>query len=315
MTITITLENNDGIDLDAYFAAFDSTFTLSGFGAFSNGFSGAYMGSTESVTATPDMAAQAFYVDGDLEYTFASHTVDGTISSISFGYGGYQSGASLALAQTDISLAFSAPLDSDSGDDVQGLVYDLMSDGTPPAGNTSTLREMLSEERMDVWGSYGDDVVTGSDTADVIRGRGGDDMIYGGGGNDRLLGNNGDDWLYGGAGRDWLFGGEGNDLLFGGAGRDVLYGGAGDDRLAGGGNADLFVFDTLDTGNDRIVDFNAEVGDVVAYEAGQFTDFADLQDSMYQRGDNTVILDDHGNRLVLVGVEADTLTADSFSFG
>ncbi|QDL91194.1 hypothetical protein FDP22_04990 [Paroceanicella profunda] len=315
MTITITLENNAGIDLAGYFADFDSSFTLSGFGAFSNGFSGAYMGSTGSVTATPDDSEQAFYVDGDLEYTFSSHTVDGTISAISFGYGGYAQGATLALNQTDVSLAFSAPLDSDNGDDVHGLVYDLMSDGTAPAGNTSTLREMLSTERNNLWGSYGDDVVTGSSTADVMRGRGGDDMLSGGDGNDRLMGNNGDDWLYGGNGRDWLYGGAGNDLLFGGAGRDVITGGAGDDRLAGGGNVDIFVFDTSDTGNDRIVDFNAAVGDVIAYEAGQFDDFADVQAAAVQVGDNTVINDDSGNRLVLLGVDVADLGADNFTFG
>lgn len=53
-------------------------------------------------------------------------------------------------------------------------------------------------------------------------------------------------------------GGHGADQLGGGAGDDVLSGGPGDDILTGGGGANRFVFGGLDTGTDRITDFNPD---------------------------------------------------------
>ena len=96
----------------------------------------------------------------------------------------------------------------------------------------------------------------------VVRGLGGNDKItvhtkitkpadlYGGFGNDVLTGGSGDDRLFGEANDDKLIGGKGNNLLVGGSGndkltrgigRDVLIGGAGADKLSGGLGEDLLI--------------------------------------------------------------------------
>ncbi|MCF7732625.1 MAG: type I secretion C-terminal target domain-containing protein [Akkermansiaceae bacterium] len=53
-------------------------------------------------------------------------------------------------------------------------------------------------------------------------------------------------------------GGFGNDRLSGGAGDDTLSGGAGDDILTGSAGSDRFVFGGVDTGRDRITDFDPQ---------------------------------------------------------
>jgi hypothetical protein len=53
-------------------------------------------------------------------------------------------------------------------------------------------------------------------------------------------------------------GGHGDDALSGGPGRDILSGGPGNDTLAGAGGVDQFVFGGVDTGADRITDFDLE---------------------------------------------------------
>ena len=85
-----------------------------------------------------------------------------------------------------------------------------------------------------IYGTPGNDHLTGS-----LDG----DSIYGLAGNDVLSGDEGDDYLYGGDGNDILHGDAGADYLDGEAGSDTLFGGTGDDYLTGGAGAD-----TLDAG-------------------------------------------------------------------
>lgn len=80
-------------------------------------------------------------------------------------------------------------------------------------------------EPLLVFGTDGDDDITGSGTSDCI---------VGGDGADRLLGAGGDDVLVGGTGVDALDGGTGADLLLGDAGADALLGGPDVDRFDGG---------------------------------------------------------------------------------
>ncbi|MDH3668282.1 MAG: hypothetical protein OEN23_15245 [Paracoccaceae bacterium] len=129
----------------------------------------------------------------------------------------------------------------------------------------------------------GDDIVEGSDGNDRIFGMEGDDQLDGEDGNDRLYGRDGEDELEGGEGNDTIFGGndadeidgdEGNDSLFGGAGFDEVDGGEGNDRMVAGadgalmiggagndrmfgeaGAADVFFFDLIPFGHDRIYGF------------------------------------------------------------
>jgi Bacterial Ig domain/RTX calcium-binding nonapeptide repeat (4 copies) len=106
-----------------------------------------------------------------------------------------------------------------------------------------------------VFGTRGDDVLTGTDHNDVILGRQGNDHIIGGDGNDWLDGDKGKDLLEGGSGNDKLFGdkgsdelygGDGNDCLFGGKGNDLLDGGAGSDKVFGGKGNDVAVYVVAD---------------------------------------------------------------------
>ncbi|SFF15883.1 hypothetical protein [Nitrosomonas sp. Nm166] len=65
----------------------------------------------------------------------------------------------------------------------------------------------------------------------IIFGTGGNDFLTGGAARDIILGFGGADRLAGGAGGDVLVGGGGGDILTGGLGKDFLVGGAGFDRF------------------------------------------------------------------------------------
>ena len=67
----------------------------------------------------------------------------------------------------------------------------------------------------------------------TIYGTSGNDILSGGNGTDTIYGGDGDDIISGGNGVDTLFGGDGNDQLYGDNGNDHLTGGAGDDLLDG----------------------------------------------------------------------------------
>lgn len=121
-------------------------------------------------------------------------------------------------------------------------------------------------------GGEGRDVVLGGGGGDLLVGDGDADRLEGGGGNDDLRGDEGDDRLKGEAGNDKLDGGEGDDGLDGGAGRDVLIGGLGSDLLTGGGQADRFVFRTVedaavDQAPDIVGDFSRKQGDRIDLRA------------------------------------------------
>jgi Ca2+-binding RTX toxin-like protein len=109
-----------------------------------------------------------------------------------------------------------------------------------------------------VFGSTGNDTITGTGAANVLEGRGGADTINAGGGADTVHGEGGNDTLNGGDGQDNLDGGADNDTLDGGAAADRLTGGAGNDSLTGGGANDIFVFGP-DPGAeaDVVLDFDA----------------------------------------------------------
>lgn len=125
-------------------------------------------------------------------------------------------------------------------------------------------------------GSFGDDRISGTDSADIIIGLSGSDTISGGGGNDKIQGNEDSDKLYGDDGNDILQGGLGSDQIFGRQGDDVLVGGMDDDYLVGEegndkiygsdgddiliGNAGADYFD-CGAGTDVVIDFNISEND------------------------------------------------------
>jgi Ca2+-binding RTX toxin-like protein len=142
-----------------------------------------------------------------------------------------------------------------------------------------------------------------TDAGTTIRGKKGSDVLNGGTGNDVLDGKKGNDKLYGSGGEDRLNGGKGKDFLVGGPGDDVLKGGKG---------KDTFYF-APGFGNDRIVDF--KIGqDMVRFDKGVFSDYADVKDSMagFKGG---VMIDAGDDSLFLAGVKLNKLSASDFLFG
>ena len=77
-----------------------------------------------------------------------------------------------------------------------------------------------------IYGSPGDDALTGTEKNSSIYGREGNDILSGGAGDDSLYGEAGDDVLDGGTGRDWLYGGVGENtyLMTSGMGLDHAIG-------------------------------------------------------------------------------------------
>ena len=179
-------------------------------------------------------------------------------------------------------------------------------------------------------GGSGNDAVDGGGGADLLYGNMGDDSIfggsnafsdtlYGGSGDDTLDGGDGVDFLYGGANDDRLIGGTnndvlngdwGNDTLIGGGGLDTINGGTGDDVLSGGANPDTFVFDRLNSGDDRITDFTNGL-DLIDLQALGLSGYADLTGagavSSFDSGASTLI------DLSLVGGDG-TILMDGFAF-
>jgi Ca2+-binding RTX toxin-like protein len=125
---------------------------------------------------------------------------------------------------------------------------------------------------VDIYGSWGDDVISIGDTKgvtidassgnDFISGSPNNDVIYGGPGDDTIYGNAGNDDLNGDQtaeyvpddykGKDVIHGGSGNDTIDGMESEDSLYGDSGDDYLRGGKDEDSLDGgagnDTLDGG-------------------------------------------------------------------
>jgi hypothetical protein len=109
---------------------------------------------------------------------------------------------------------------------------------TPLPGEVGCGRLSKLEDINQVFGTPGNDLLTGTSGADAICGRAGVDVIKGIGGNDVLIGGKGNDRVAGGSGNDLLFLGAGKDRARGGSGADRLVGYKGDDRLVGGTGRD-----------------------------------------------------------------------------
>jgi len=180
-------------------------------------------------------------------------------------------------------------------------------------------------------GDSGNDILIG-DTAklegdsqggeDYLEGGRDDDVIYGD--TIELAGNaaGGDDNLQGGSGNDILYGDSltaeatttgGDDYLVGGSGNDKLIGGGGNDFMEGGRGNDVFVF-ASDSGEDIVWDFsqvggNDDTLDVSGYGFTAITDF-----SVFDVFEGSVVEFSSTDHVMLVGVDAATLTDEDFLF-
>ncbi len=79
-----------------------------------------------------------------------------------------------------------------------------------------------------IFGTLGDDVITGTALRDLIFGLTGDDVVDGGPQADCIVGGSGNNTLRGGAGDDVILGGSGDDTIYSGPGRNHVDGGGGD---------------------------------------------------------------------------------------
>jgi Ca2+-binding RTX toxin-like protein len=152
-------------------------------------------------------------------------------------------------------------------------------------------------------GGNGQDTLVGGDLDERLDGGNGKDLLRGEGGADTLLGGNGEDDLFGGTGADLLVGGNGGDLLVGDHGADTL---------TGDNGPDVFVFGPA-SGQDRITDFDN--ADVIRFEGGVFTSFAQVMSHAVQQGGDVLITTDAGDSVRLVGMSLSGLNAGDFVFG
>ncbi len=147
------------------------------------------------------------------------------------------------------------------------------------------------------YGGKGDDEISGEEGNDRLYGEKGDDTIDGGEGHDRIWGGKGKDEIDGGEGRDRLYGGKGFDDIKGGGGNDWLWaggggarmsGGAGDDRLVGQACIrDIFVFDLIPFGDDRIRRFENGTDRIEIATYTGVESFDDIE--VTQKGSSTVL--------------------------
>ncbi|MAS42022.1 MAG: hypothetical protein CML43_02560 [Rhodobacteraceae bacterium] len=304
MTTLIKSHTATATDFEAYLDAFDTEFTLTGFGAFSDAatFTGDYMGGASGITDVAVEGEQAFAVRGALEYDFATHRLGGTSTGVEFGTGGAQDASSGALTFSELEFSVTFGAEMTDGDAVRELLVDLMGNGGEDDGATSTLRDIIDADSVRFRGNAGDDVFVAGAQADTLLGGRGDDLLRGGGGVDLLKGNRGADDLYGNAKADVLNGGGGADLLVGGRGKDDLTGGKG---------ADTFLF-TGKYGRDTVEDFGRG-RDVLAFASDDVADFDAAMGFARQRGDDVVIDTDDG-LVRLLDTDLDSLTARDFDF-
>ncbi|MGA0606247.1 PQQ-dependent sugar dehydrogenase [Phenylobacterium sp. VNQ135] len=154
----------------------------------------------------------------------------------------------------------------------------------------------------DLHGNLGDDTVHGGQDGDWVVGGQGGDRLFGDDGADVVLGNLGADTAEGGAGNDVVRGGQADDVLRGGDGADFLSGDRGSDTLTGGAGADIFN-SFGEAGLDRVTDFNRAEGDRIRLDPGNTYTVA-------QSGADTIVTVSGGAQVVLVGVQASSLTGD-----
>jgi Ca2+-binding RTX toxin-like protein len=130
--------------------------------------------------------------------------------------------------------------------------------GTPSVANTALIQVfglggndkiILNEAngalpRANLFGGFGNDVLTGGSGADMLFGQAGNDTLLGKGSTDALFGGSENDTLTGGDADDQVFGESGDDRMIWNPGddTDLNEGGAGQDTVEvnGGGGAEVF---------------------------------------------------------------------------
>jgi Ca2+-binding RTX toxin-like protein len=164
--------------------------------------------------------------------------------------------------------------------------------------SSSAFSSVIRSGSFSRYANFRDQVLYGTGGNDNLTGGFGNDRLYGFDGNDTLHGGYGHDRLYGGIGNDHLYGDDGNDTLYGEEGADFLSGGVGNDILHGGtGNDTLWGDNGAQTGTDTLF---GQSGDDFLF-GGASGDYLDGGD------DNDRLLGDSGNDFLVGGNGYDTI--------
>lgn len=292
MTITITVAdtNNDGVgvNLEAYFASFEASFTPSGRGQFSG--SDMISGKQYAITGTDGYGVILTASQTDWAYSMSTHAVGGSLDGLAFGSSTTLNSTTSRFTQTtEVLIAGMAIEDSTAANAIRSALTNKSTD------------EVITELKSDALifnGSSGSDVLRGYDFNDVLHGNGGNDTLRGGSGNDKLYGGEGADTLYGDNGNDALTGGNGNDSLTGGAGNDTLRGDAGNDTLKGGTGIDVLYGGA---GDDKL--YGEDGADTLYGGAGN--------DQLQGGAGKDVLKGESGNDNIRGGIDNDTLFGDA----
>ncbi len=161
MSITITLQdaNNDGTGINflSYLGNYDSTFAISGPGAFNNPAAGPFSG-TEFAIKNADASTSVVTgaaAGNTLDYNFPTHTLEGSLDSVSFGSGVAYNGATDSFDQTnDIDITGLGLSGTGPANDVHNVVNGLMN------ADTSSLLSQF-DNGVTYVSSTGNDVMTG----------------------------------------------------------------------------------------------------------------------------------------------------------
>jgi len=286
ITITVADTNNDGVgvNLEAYFASFEASFTPSGRGQFSG--SDMISGKQYAITGTDGYGVILTASQTDWAYSMSTHAVGGSLDGLAFGSSTTLNSTTSRFTQTtEVLIAGMAIEDSTAANAIRSALTNKSTD------------EVIAELKSDAL------IFNGSSGSDVLRGYDFNDVLHGNGGNDTLRGGNGNDNLNGGAGNDTLKGDAGNDTLKGGTGIDVLYGGAGDDKLYGEDGADTLYGGA---GNDQLQGGAGK--DVLKGESGNDNIRGGIDnDTLFGDAGNDILYGEAGNDTLYGGTGLDTL--------
>ncbi|MBP9714332.1 MAG: putative Ig domain-containing protein [Sterolibacterium sp.] len=136
---------------------------------------------------------------------------------------------------------------------------------------------------------------------ETLYGSPGDDLLSGSGSDSLLYGREGNDVLSGGAGSDQLFGEAGDDTLDGGIDRDSLHGGAGNNsyRIAPGMGLDTAFGASRALANDTVVFAPGIRPEDVTVQLGQFAGIGQVGDVGYR----SLVIGIGGNDALLIRCE------------
>lgn len=177
-----TINYNASTDFVAAMEDFYDFFDNQYFGFFSNSatdFTGREFAIADSASQTvggvgsADTVVMDSGVSDGLQYNYTSHTLDGSVDSVSFGSGlSYSSGSdTFSQTSTDFGISDLGLSGSGAGNVVHNVVYGMMQ------SDPTALLEQMVDDDITVDGSSGNDTLYGFEGDDVLSGGSGTDTF------------------------------------------------------------------------------------------------------------------------------------------